>query len=189
GVNHEMARELLWREYPTTQRATYFRQFWDTAGYAAPPGGGLTAEQLRDITPIHTWKPPSDLKEHSPRPLVAGSADYLVLFIRGDLLRRYTNTDVYANRGKWGSEGRELDDPANEAEAQVKTAHPLFSGFMEPDANFYGFALTKEQVLGDGRPGGDAGWYFVLAEPVGEPRFGMDEPEPADPDSTFGRPV
>ncbi len=25
GLNHEMGRELLWREYPTDQRGTYFR--------------------------------------------------------------------------------------------------------------------------------------------------------------------
>ena len=29
GLNHEFARELLWREYPTDQRGSYFRQFWD----------------------------------------------------------------------------------------------------------------------------------------------------------------
>ena len=29
GLNHEMARELLWREFPTDQRGSYFRQFWD----------------------------------------------------------------------------------------------------------------------------------------------------------------
>jgi len=193
GVNHEMARELLWREYPTTQRATYFRQFWDTAGYVAPPGGGLTPEQLKDIVPIHTWPPPSDLKEHSPRPpMPGGDSDYLVLFIRGDLLRRYPNTEVYAVKAKWGgpADGRIIDDPANDDEAKVKIAHPLFSGFMDPDANFFGFALTKEEVLGDGiRNGPKPGWYFVLAEPSGEPRFGLDEPEPDTADSQFGLPV
>ena len=30
GLNHEMGRELLWREYPTDQRGSYFRQFWDS---------------------------------------------------------------------------------------------------------------------------------------------------------------
>ena len=29
GLNHEMACELLWREFPTDQRGSYFRQFWD----------------------------------------------------------------------------------------------------------------------------------------------------------------
>ena len=33
GLNHEFARELLWREYPTDQRGSYFRQFWDVNGF------------------------------------------------------------------------------------------------------------------------------------------------------------
>ncbi len=33
GLNHEFARELLWREYPTEQRGSYFRQFWDVSGF------------------------------------------------------------------------------------------------------------------------------------------------------------
>ncbi len=190
GLNHEMARELLWREYPTTQRATYFRQFWDTAGYAAPPGGGVTPEELKDITQIHTWNPSSDLGTHSPRPPVNGSADYLVLFLRGDLLRRYPNTEVYAVQARWGNDGRELDDPADDTESMVKVAHPMFSGAMDPDANFYGFRLTPEQVLGDGvRNGSAPGWYFVLAEPSGEPRFGMDAADDTLPDAQFGLPV
>jgi hypothetical protein len=28
GLNHEMARELLWCEFPTDQRGTYFSSFW-----------------------------------------------------------------------------------------------------------------------------------------------------------------
>ncbi|THD66446.1 hypothetical protein E7Z59_11610 [Robertkochia marina] len=33
GLNHEFARELLWREYPTDQRGSYFRQFWEVSGF------------------------------------------------------------------------------------------------------------------------------------------------------------
>ena len=190
GLNHEMARELLWREYPTTQRATYFRQFWDTAGYVPPPTGGLTPDQLRDITPIHTWQPESALGSHSPRPPLPGDAEYLVLFIRGDLLRRYPNTEVYAVKARWGTEGRELDEPATEAEIPLKIAHPMFSGLMDPDANFFGFRLTKEEVLGDGvRDGTRPGWYFVLAEPSHEPRFGLDIAADTLTDAQFGLPV
>ena len=29
GLSDEMGRELLWRDYPTDQRGTYFRRFWD----------------------------------------------------------------------------------------------------------------------------------------------------------------
>ncbi len=31
-LNHEMSRELLWREFPTDQRGTYSSQFWDPRG-------------------------------------------------------------------------------------------------------------------------------------------------------------
>jgi hypothetical protein len=41
GLNHEMGRELLWRGFPTDQRGTYFRQFWDGV--------------QRDIDPIDRW--------------------------------------------------------------------------------------------------------------------------------------
>ena len=29
GLNHEFAPEVLCREYPTDQRGTYFKQFWE----------------------------------------------------------------------------------------------------------------------------------------------------------------
>ncbi len=34
GLNHEMASELLWREFPTDHRGSYFRSFWDTSIYS-----------------------------------------------------------------------------------------------------------------------------------------------------------
>ena len=40
GLNHEMARELLWREFPTDQRGTPFRQFWDVTAYLGPADEG-----------------------------------------------------------------------------------------------------------------------------------------------------
>ena len=57
GLNHEMGRELLWREYPTDQRGSYLRQFWDVSGIISPssPDGTLTATekaQFKDITPL-----------------------------------------------------------------------------------------------------------------------------------------
>jgi hypothetical protein len=48
GLNHEFARELLWREYPTDQRGSYFRQFWDVSSYftGAQPASGSLASGL-----------------------------------------------------------------------------------------------------------------------------------------------
>ena len=37
GLNHEMSRELVWRGFPTDQRGTCFRQFWDIRGRVPRP--------------------------------------------------------------------------------------------------------------------------------------------------------
>ncbi|GAA4273765.1 hypothetical protein U6A24_02490 [Aquimarina gracilis] len=37
GLNHEMASELRWREFPTDMRGSYFRSFWDTTIYSLDP--------------------------------------------------------------------------------------------------------------------------------------------------------
>lgn len=85
GLNHEMARELLWREYPTDQRGTYFRAFWDTRDAA-------TGTTTPDIKPMDQWT--GALGDHAERP-----GAHLSLVIRGELLRKYPSTVVYAQRG------------------------------------------------------------------------------------------
>ena len=51
GLNHEFARKLLWREYPTDQRGSYFRQFWAVDNYIDSEGLSHDAlqEKLYDI--------------------------------------------------------------------------------------------------------------------------------------------
>src|SRR5262249_14275466 len=59
GLNHEFARELLWREYPTDQRGSYFRQFWDVSTVLVQKSTGADddtlREKLQDIPPLHRW--------------------------------------------------------------------------------------------------------------------------------------
>lgn len=68
GLNHEMARELLWREYPTDQRGSYFRQFWSVKDTLFPQSNNPEEDkELKlDIRKIHQWNKP--LGENSPRP-------------------------------------------------------------------------------------------------------------------------
>jgi hypothetical protein len=188
GLNHEMARELLWREYPAEQRATFFRQFWDPSGAVPVSGQTPNAEALKDIQPIHRWLKDSALGAHRPTNPPPGG--YLVLLIRGELLHRYPHTLVYAAKAKWLANGlRDIDDPQPGDAPEVvadKQRWPLFSGQFEPDASFFGFALTKEEVRGSSdRAAGRPGFFFVLQEHTDEPRFGLDEADPA----TLGRPV
>ena len=145
GLNAEMSRELLWRNYPTDQRGTYFRQFWDTSAGSDQP----------DIEAINQW---GDRKLGEN----AGAGEQLVLLIRGELLRRYPNSVIYAVAAVREGDQLELSsDPAKES-------HPLFRGTLKPDVTFLGFALTDKEAIAE------PGWFFVIQEQPTEPRFGMD---------------
>jgi hypothetical protein len=183
GLNHEMARELLWREYPTDQRGSYFRQFWDVGDFV-PRVPGLSPQQqaarLKDIAEIHTWTNSSALGSHNNRD-AQGDATQLVLLIRGDLLKRYPNAIIYAHRARWQTDGfgnpltdkpRELVPINNESDRLANTRHPLYSAKIEPDIHFLGFDLTVAEAKGVNA--NDPGWFFVIKERVGEARFGLD---------------
>jgi hypothetical protein len=163
GLNHELSRELLWREYPTDLRGTWFRQFWDVRGQSGDP------ETLKDIPPLRDWGL-TPLGQH-----LRGQSDggQLVLLVRGELLRRYPTTTVYAAPAAAGGG----IDPATRLA-------PMFGGSLEPDITFLGFALTEEAALGKDPAG--PGWFFVFEQHPGEPRFGFDEEAgtatPATPD-------
>ena len=183
GLNHEMGGELLWREYPTDQRGSTFRQFWDVKGVIRPTEGKTEAElteEHKDIAPIDTWTFGSLLGSHNNR-TPDGSPEQLVLVVRGDLLKRYPNTLIFAQKAVAGMDAvgespvidQDLD--ANEFETQVK--FPLYKAEIAPDLKFFGFDLTIEQARGTVKTPGfddDLGWFFILQEIPGEPRFGMD---------------
>lgn len=187
GLNHEMGRELLWREYPTDQRGSYFRTFWEKNGFAVP-NPNQTAEQRaeaeKDIPRLHTWSKRTQLGAHPNPAPVSGMKppEKVVLTIRSDLFKRYPNTVVFAQRAKWlnlAAKTREMDETleVNPGVAYntdiIKT--PLFGAEFPPDVKCFGFDLTLDQARGNDT---DPGWFFVVMERPGEPRFGMDEPDP-----------
>ncbi|MDR4474346.1 MAG: hypothetical protein MRJ92_17405 [Nitrospira sp.] len=165
GLNHEMSRELLWRGFPTDQRGTYFRQFWD-AGGDQPPTNEAERESRRDITSITSWTADSRLGTHGARGSAIGQ---MVLLIRGDLLRRYPRAIVYALESVWSADG-------TRRELGTTERYPIFRATQSPDITMLGFPLTEDQVRGadTAANGGHAGWFFVLQEQPTEPRFGMD---------------
>jgi hypothetical protein len=170
GLNHELARQLLWNAYPTDQRGSYFRQFWDVAGYSPQPGDptdpvALT-ELLKDIPPVHTWPAARALGLNENRTDVV--VDNVVLLVRGELLRRYPNTDIFAGKAKAGSggeHGRVLDE--------TDERHPIFRGTLAPDITFFGFNLSVDDARG-GTADSPEGFFFVFQEQVTETRFGLE---------------
>jgi hypothetical protein len=177
GLNYEFARKLLWREYPTDQRGSYFRQFWSVGDTI--DGEGLSADALKesryDIPEIHRWLPTSALGEHNNRiPPGQPPAPEAVLIVRGELLKKYPDTVIFAQHAKVVDGVRSPDWLTAAEEAQpplTKTRTPLYAAQPEDDIFFFGFDLTIDEVKGTG---GDPGWYFVLQERPGEARFGLE---------------
>ncbi|SFS14089.1 hypothetical protein SAMN04487846_2845 [Microbacterium sp. cf046] len=116
GLNTEMGRELVWREFPTPARATYFDRFWDSGPASDPPS---------DIPPLAEW---GDRILGGPR----ATGERFVMLIRSELLRRYPHAVVYAIR------------PGADGGPQV--ADPIFTGAMEPDVRFYGFDIPADDI-------------------------------------------
>ncbi|WP_026928044.1 hypothetical protein [Granulicoccus phenolivorans] len=124
GINQEMMAELLWREYPTDQRGTPFRQFW--------PRPDATA----DIPPLNEWTDDVPLGSH------ATFGDGLtVLLVRGDVVRRYPGMTVTAARsGPPDQAGRVRPDPTQDA------VPPLFAIRIDDATVAYGFPLPSTEV-------------------------------------------
>jgi hypothetical protein len=189
GLNHEFARELLWREYPTDQRGSYFRQFWDVSGYQDIEGLSADAlrEKLYDIPKLHLWSASSELGAHDHRqPPGSPPKNEVVLSIRGELLKRYPTAVIYAHKAAWQTRSNGTIDKSliripvpltaeeEENPPRNKVKSPLYEAKVDPDITFFGFDLTVEEAKGNPATDVDPGWFFIIKERPGEPRFGLD---------------
>ncbi|MEV4627320.1 hypothetical protein AB0J90_13610 [Micromonospora sp. NPDC049523] len=156
GLNVELAGELRWRDFPLAERATMFQHFWDQRGQG---GGGSP-----DVPPIEQW--PADRRLDQ---VVSGQAARLTLAVRGELLRRYPRTGVYAVRA--ASRTKVADETVD-----GNVSYPIFGGGIGADLRYFGFDLTYDQAIGTTTP---PGWFFVFAEQPTETRFGL--PKTGDP--------
>lgn len=181
GLNDEMSRELLWNEFPTDQRGSYFRRFWDHRGRVGTiPTSQVDKEKLeeslRDITPIHKWVKWEFLGEHPTTPFDAQPADgeQVVLLIRGELLLKYPDTLVYVARLNKTNTGYNFSAPTD-------TRYPQYSAKMPSDITLLGFNLSVQDIIDSGQPNSTYGWFFMICETPAGPRFGFDEIDPLNP--------
>lgn len=187
GLNHEMGRELLWREYPTDQRGTYFKHFWDATDFVDTTES-LTAKEFEDkvsdIGFIHEWPSNTELGTHNNRSTDGGTTPeaQLVLVIRGDLLKKYPSAVIYAQRAEWQlNDDDEHDYSKPRVLATDSEEYPIFGAKIDPDINFVGFNLTAceakgDEIVDENAPHGsyDPGYFFIIKERPGELRFGLD---------------
>lgn len=125
GLNHEMSRELLWREYPSDERGTAFRVFWTPAGF--------DPRSYEQLPPLHEWLPDSELGSH----FMTGTDGNLVVLVRGELFARYPGTIVYLTRS------------TSPGEAGSERVMPLFRGELGADMTFVGFGLAATELAAE----------------------------------------
>lgn len=77
GANHEMTRELLWREYPADPGSTTFHRFWDR------PAGDV------DVDAMSGWPAGDTLAQ-----VATGGGESVVVLARGDVFRLYPSLQV-----------------------------------------------------------------------------------------------
>lgn len=177
GMNHEFARELLWREFPTDMRGSYFRHFWEydndpTCELLPMPNESEDDFNRRvvdfqnkavDINEMHRWS--KALGNNHERSFG------LMLLFRGELFKKYPGTLVYLQRGEWhngiaGAMPRKLS-----SYEKGNVQWPMISGNIEPDIWFFGFSL--EAAAAAGNTTNNPGWFVVLRERPGEISFGL----------------
>ncbi|MCL2012388.1 MAG: hypothetical protein FWG75_06340 [Cystobacterineae bacterium] len=164
GMNTEMGRELLWREYPTDQRGSYFRKFWDSETTAADIHSG----NFFDIAPLHTWK--GGLGDNHPE-----SKTGLLLFaLKGKLMRQYPSTQVFLQKAMAPQGSLEFDLGATEENGGIVL--PVIQAFLREDILLVGFKREFGELLGNPRAG-DFGYFLAFQEDIQDLNFQFPEKE------------
>ena len=162
GLSDEMGRELLWREYPTDARGTYFYRFWE-------PDKDELAQQIHRFS---ASKLGSHVTMGPP-----GESGLAVVVIRGEIVRRYPDLSVMALHEQGRDEhGRPIlpEAPTGAPDA----AESLFHAMLPPDIMLAGLDITVNALR-------EPGWWIVLAEHPQATRFRRQEPDLAGHEVVF----
>lgn len=159
GLNHEMVRELVWREFPTDMRGTTFNFFWEPAVVEEPP---------QDIPDLHLWENPLGANKAD-----AQTGNNLVLVLKSDLVRRYPQTIMFAIKAAAEMTPPEWEEvfgainSGSTSNQEFQVILPTFFGNLGEDTLVLGLPFTEEEA----RTGA---YYFVFMQHPSLPRFGVD---------------
>jgi hypothetical protein len=119
GLSDEMGRELLWRDYPTDQRGTYFYRMW--------------SENSDDLKQQIARFAPGKLGSH----LVGGEDPRVVMLIRGAVVKRHPEAIFVAVQRN----GDKFSAPPSTGKGAI-----LFHAALNSDTMLVGFDLKKPDV-------------------------------------------
>lgn len=169
GMNTEMGRELLWREYPTDERGSYFRKFWDSEE-------DPTDDSYWDVERMDEWK--GRLGDNH----AAGKGALLIFAIKGELLQCYPQTFIYLTRKpeernlgdtvilpamtSWlsgdtfiaGFRAADLPGKTDQARIQGLRDNGYYLALQERDASMHFDYLPDSNYAAAGAQSGSAGW-------------------------------
>ena len=91
GMNTEMGRELLWREYPTDERGSYFRKFWDQVELPND-----FSDKYFDVKFLHNWDKRLGANHED------GKGQLVVFVIKSELMMQYPQTGITLSTPKNG---------------------------------------------------------------------------------------
>ena len=118
GMNTEMGRELLWREYPTDERGSYFRKFWDQVDLSND-----FSKDYFDVKYLHDWKKQLGNNHED------GKGQLVVFVIKSKLMTMYPQTGVT------------LSSPQGNILNIV--LEPTMTGWLSDDTFMAGFDISK----------------------------------------------
>ena len=118
GMNTEMGRELLWREYPTDERGSYFRKFWDQVELPSNFSDGYF-----DVKYLHHWNKRLGANHED------GKGQLVVFIIKSELMMMYPQTGITLSAPKNGILEIAL--------------MPTMTGWLADDTYMAGFDISK----------------------------------------------
>lgn len=122
GMNTEMGRELLWREYPTDERGSYFRKFWEQDKLPEDFGKGYF-----DVKYLHKWN--QRLGENHEK----DKSRMLVFVVKSELMVQYPLTSLFlATVGVSGNQ-----------KCPQNILYPEMTGWLSDDTFMAGFYPDK----------------------------------------------
>ena len=122
GMNTEMGRELLWREYPTDERGSYFRKFWDQVEIPDDFGN-----KYFDVKYMHNWNNRLG-GNHDP-----GKGKMLVFVVKSELMKSYPQTSICLSQVKNNQGNNELSCILS----------PAMTGWLSNDTFMAGFYTNE----------------------------------------------